>query len=294
APPPADASDPAGLKVEKNALALVFIPAIMSVTEEFIADRPGVVFNVLMGQLGTVKIEDARAGIDPRNPQGSICAHVYSSLFAVFKHIATAYVITVVDAAEMGDAQMAWTVDNLLTRYQRALSEYCEHTDYSDQHFTPHGHVMAGINTALFLILRALSGIMVLGEAKLGRPFTRAELATTVKNTQPLLLTIARCHLEQLLELEGPLGKQEDLFMTLLDSTAYAEALSAMFVMAESAEGMRLEIRPEVLAGLPVMTGEKPRTGCPALYASTFDNVNAIVALVRLTERTFADLSFGE
>ena len=43
---------------------------------------------------------------------------------------------------------------------------------------------------------------------------------------------------------------------------------------------------------LPRLAGDKPRTGCPALYASTFDNVNAIVALVRLTGRCFADLLF--
>lgn len=293
APPPADAADAAALKVEKNALALVFIPAMMSVTEELIAAHPGVMFNMLMGRLGTIGLGEVRAAIDPRNPQGSICAHAYASLFAVFQHIATAYVIAVVDAARDGDEQMAWTVDNLLVRYQRALSDYHGHTEFSAQHFTPHGHIMAGINTALFFILRALSGIMVLGEAEFGRPLVRDELATAVRNTQPLLLTIARCHLEQLLELEGPLGKQDDLFMTRLDAAAYAERLTAMFTLAEGPDGLRLEIDAGVLAGLPVMSGDKPRTGCPALYATTFDNLNAIVALVRLTERTFADLCFA-
>lgn len=292
APPPPQAGDAAGLKVEKNALALVFIPAVMSVTEEFIAAHPGKTFSMLLGQLGMSPVEDTRASIDPRNPQGSICAHAYGSLYAVFQHIATAYVIAVVDAAGKGDAQMAWTVEHLLSRYQRALSDYRGHTEYTERHFTPHGHIMAGINTALFFILRALSAIMVLGERRLGRPLTRDELAVAVRNTQPLLLTIARCHLEQLLELEGPLGKGDDLFMTALDAAAYAERLAAMFAVAEDSDGLRLEIHPDVLAGLPVMTGDKPRTGCPALYAATFDGVNAIVALIRLTERAFADLCF--
>ncbi|MBX9635027.1 MAG: hypothetical protein K2X44_08605, partial [Magnetospirillum sp.] len=173
APPPADADDAAALKVEKNALALVFIPAIMTMTEEFLAAHPGVAFNVLLGQVGTVPLEDVRAGIDPRNPQASICEHVYQSLQAVFKHISTAYMLALVDAAHEGDPQMVWTVENLLNRYGRALTAYHPHTSSTAQHFTPHGHVMAGINTALFFILRALSAIMVLGETKLGRKVER-------------------------------------------------------------------------------------------------------------------------
>lgn len=294
APPAAPAEDDAAaLKVEKNALALVFIPAVMSLVEEAVALHPDKVFNMLLGQLGMVDMAAARAGIDPRNPQASICGHAYQSLRSIFQHMSSAYVAEVIAAADAGDEQMAWVVDALLRRYQAALSGYHAHTEVSAQHFNPAGHIMAGINTALFFILRALSAITVLGEEALGRPVTRDDLAAAMRNTAPMLLTIARCHLELLLELEGPLGKGDDLFLSRLDARAYRDALARMFVVVDSPEGLRLEIAEDILAGLPVLEGNKPRTGCPALYASTLDNVNAIVALVRLTERTFADLAFG-
>lgn len=295
APPPEPAAhdDVAGLKVEKNALALVFIPAVMTLVEDFVALHPDTAFNMLLGQLGMVDLDQVRAGIDPRNPQASLCGHVYMSLRSVFQHMAGAYMLEVAVAAENGDAQMTWVVEALLTRYQRALSRYHSHTAVSAAHFTPPGHIMAGINTALFFILRALSAVMVLGEEKLGRPVTREELSAAMRNTQPLLLTIARCHLELLLELEGPLGKGDDLFLSALSAAGYRDALNRMFVVTNGPDGLRLEVAADVLAGLPVLAGDKPRTGCPALYASTFDNVNAIVALLRLTERAFADLAFG-
>lgn len=288
------ADDAAALKVEKNALALVFIPAVMTLVEEAVALHPGKVFNILLGRLGMVDMADARAGIDPRNPQASLCGHAYQSLRSIFEHMSSAYVAEVVAAAEAGDEQMAWVVEALLRRYQRALSGYHVHTAVTAEHFTPSGHIMAGINTALFFILRALSAVMVLGEEALGRPVTRDELSTAMHNTVPMLLTIARCHLELLLELEGPLGKDADLFMSRLDARAYRDALARMFVVADGPDGLRLEIDEDILAALPVLVGDKPRTGCPALYASALDNVNAIVALVRLTERTFAELAFGQ
>lgn len=291
-PPSADRHDAAGLKVEKNALALVFIPAVMTMAEEFVEAHPGVVFNVLLGQLGMVDLSEVRAGIDPRNPQASICNNIHYSLGSMFQHLVHAYVLALADAAR-DDPQLAWTVENLLERYRRVVSDYHGHTEQSAQNFTPQGHIMAGINTALFIILRALSAIAVLGEAKLGRPPTREDLAVAMKNSTPLLLTVARCHLEQLLELEGPLGKQEDLFFSRLDAQGYTARLAEMFTLTQDAEGLRLELAEDILVNLPVMTSTKPRTGCPALYASTFDNVNAIVALVRMTERAFAELHFA-
>lgn len=293
APPAAAEHDAAALKVEKNALALVFIPAVMSLTEEFVALHPGKVFNLLLGQLGIVAMADARAGVDPRNPQASLCAHAYQSLRSVFEYMANGYVHQVLAQAAAGDAQMAWVEGALLRRYARALGAYHGHTAVSTQHFTPAGHILAGVNTALFFILRALSAFMTLGETALGRPLTRTDLSAAIANATPLLLTIAGCHLELLLELEGPLGKGDDLFLCKLDPAAYAEALARMFVVSEGRGGLRLEVSENILAGLPQLAGDKPRTGCPALYASTFDNENAIVALVRLTERTFAELAFN-
>lgn len=295
-PPLAAESDAAGLKVEKNALALVFIPAVMSLVEDFIALHPGKVFNLLLGQLGMVDMADARAGVNPRNPQASICAHVYQSLRSLFEYMSASYVAEVVAAAEAGDPQMAWVEEALLRRYARALDAYHGHTHaaVSTEHFNPAGHIMAGINTALFFILRALSAVTVLGEEVLGRPLNRDDLAAAMTNTGPLLLTIARCHLELLLELEGPLGKGDDLFLAKLDQTAYRDALARMFVVVREGDGLRLEVAEPILAALPQLSGDKPRTGCPALYASTFDNVNAIVALVRLTERTFAELALTQ
>lgn len=292
-PPVPAGDDAAGLKVEKNALALVFIPAVMSLVEDFVALHPGKVFNLLLGQLGMVDMADARAGVNPRNPQASLCAHAYQSLRSIFEHMSSSYVAEVVAAAEAGDPQMAWVEQALLRRYAGVLGAYHGHTAVSSQHFTPSGHIMAGINTALFFILRALSAVVVLGEETLGRPVTRDDLSTAMRNTAPLLLTIARCHLELLLELEGPLGKGDDLFLSKLGTGAYRDALARMFVVVEGADGLRLEVAEDILAGLPQLAGDKPRTGCPALYASTFDNVNAIVALVRLTETTFAELMFG-
>lgn len=293
APPVPAEDDAAALKVEKNALALVFIPAVMSLAEDFVARHPGKVFNLLLGQVGIVDMADARAGIDPRNPQASLCAHVYQSLRSVFEYLAGGYVRQVVAEAAAGDAQMAWVEETLLRRYARALDAYHGHTAVSARHFTPAGHILAGINTALFFILRALSAFMTLGKTALGRPLARADLSAAVANATPLLLTIARCHLDLLLELEGPLGKGDDLFLSKLDPAAYEGALARMFVVSEGEDGLRLEIAEDILAALPRLAGDKPRTGCPALYASTFDNVNAIVALVRLTERTFSELAFG-
>ncbi|MCR6629810.1 MAG: hypothetical protein NVV74_07020 [Magnetospirillum sp.] len=293
APAAADPHDAAALKVEKNALALVFIPAVMTVAEDLAALHPDSLFTLLLGQLGMIPAAEVRAATDRRNPQAFICGQVYASLRNLFEHVATAYVALAVRSADQGDAEMEWVVENLLRRYQQALSGYHAHTAVASTHFTPAGHILAGINTALFFILRALSALTVLGGERLGRPLTRDDLAQGMGNSTPLLLTIARCHLEQLLALEGPLGKHADLFMARLDQPDYRDALAAMFVVELGGNGLRLEIQPGVLAGLPVMSSPKPRTGCPALYAATMDNVNAIVALARLTEQAFANLALA-
>lgn len=294
-PPPAmaDAGDAAALKVEKNALALVFIPAIMTIAEEFIAAHPGVFFYMQQDQPGTVDLSAVRASIDPRNPQAFICHYVNYSLSAVFQHVVNTHVAAVENATD-DEPDLIWTAENLLNRYRRAISSYHGHTSQSAQHFTPQGHIMAGINTALFIILRALSAITVLGEAKLGRPLTRQDLAVAVTNSTPLLLTIARCHLEQLLVLEDPLEKQAgDPFLSQLDAPAYSARLEKMFVVAEDSAGLRLELTEAILNSLPLVSSPKPRTGCPALYASTSGNVNVIAALVHMTETAFSGLHFG-
>jgi hypothetical protein len=290
--PPAEADDAPGLKVEKNALAVVFIRPIATIAEEFIEAHPGRVFNMLLGKLGSIPVADARKMVDPANPQATACAIVTQSLSALFQHLTLGYVLALADAARNGEEEAAWTHDTLLGRYQRALTDYHGHTAEKDTHFTPHGHIMAGINTALFFILRAMSAICVLGERRLGRPLTRDELAQGVRDTTPLLLTIARCHLDQLLELEGPLGKHgDDPAMLRLGAADYADRLAAMFAPTD---GFGVDFAPGVLESLPALGGVKPRTGCPALYAATLAEppVNSIVSLIRLCEKAFAELLF--
>jgi hypothetical protein len=293
APPRPDPADPAALKVEKNALALVFIPAVMTLAQDWTEAHPETIFTMLQGQMGLMPAAELRAYVDPRNPQAFVCTQVYRSLNNLFQHLSAAYVGAVLQGAETGDAQMAWVASNLLERYEDALTAYHGHTSVAATHFTPNGHIMAGINTALFFILRALSALTVLGEEALGRPLTAGDLAQGAQNATPLLLTIARCHLEQLLALEGPLGKGEDLFLMRLDARAYRDTLARMFAVSAAADGLHLELAPTILAALPALASDRPRTGCPALYAATQDNVNAIVALVRMTQRAFASLAFG-
>jgi len=293
APPPASPDDAGGLKVEKNALASLFIPALFELAGELLDAHPGSLFALNGDQLTVVAPDTARFAIDPHNPQGSLCRMVERSMKAVFQHVAPLYFAALRQTAADGDAQAQWAVKALLNRYEAALEHYHGHTKIAEaEFFTPVNHLMAGINTALFFILRALSAITVLGERRLGRPITAAELSEAVRETAPLLLTIARCHLEQLLELEPLMGKGGDLYMTRLDAPAHAAALETMFALAPGPV-LRLEFSARVLAVLPRhLTSDKPRTGCPALFAATGDNENAIVTLVRLVERAFAGLLF--
>ncbi len=286
--PPAS-SDPAALKVEKNALAVVFIPAVFALIEEFLVSQPGALFTGVRGHLDVVDRHSADAFlVGVRRHPGHVCLVVNDSLVSAFEHFATLYILALKKAATEGDPQSAWAVEALLTRYEVSLSAYHTHTSVANAaHFTPTNHIMAGIRTALFFILRALSAMVVLGERTLGRPVTPEDLAAAVHEASPLLLTIARCHLEQLLELEVLLGKQTDLYLTRLDLEAYAQALGGMFTMGLVGETLRLDFTPEVLAALPVLSSPKPRTGCPALFAATANNENAIVALVRITESAF-------
>ena len=293
-PPRPDAHDQGALKVEKNALALVFIPAIVTVVSDFITAHPGKAFNVLLGQLGMVTLDEVRNGLPAASRQASVCHEVNGSLGSLFAYLARAYILAVADAAASGDAQMEWTVEHLVNRYGEALTHYHTHTKVSRQHFNPAGHIIAGINTALFFILRMLSAMCVLGERAQGRPITREELAACVKRTIPLLLIIARCHLEQLLLLEEPSRLDKDVgFMPDLADADYADRLAGMFLVTVDAEGLRLEIHPSILTTLPVIGSPIPQTGCPALYASAPGHANAIVAMIRLTERCFSDIMWG-
>lgn len=290
--------DQAALKVEKNAMALVFIPAIVTVVSDFITAHPGQCFNVLLGDLGVIPLENVRAGLAGRSRHAAVCHETNGSLGSLFSYLARVYVLAVTDAAAKGDVQMQWTLEHLLVRYNQALIDFHTNTHpttkVSRQHFNPSGHITAGINTALFFILRMLSAMCVLGERQLGRPITREELSACVKRTIPLLLAIARCHLEQLLLLEEPSRLNKDAaFMTGLTEEDYADQLAKMFLVISDRDGLRLELHPSILGGLPVIRSDAPQTGCPALYAAAPGYPNAIIAMVRLTERCFTDILWG-
>jgi hypothetical protein len=276
-PMPAN-DDAAGLKVEKNALAIIFIPAIFALAEQVLAPRPGMVFFLHDGRLQSSEARPVREALDPGMTQAGLCQLVFRSLSNVFDFVSTFYVEGLKrTAAETGVP--------LLERYEGALNDYHTHTKETLD-FTPTLHFMAGIHTALFFILRALSAISTLGERRLGRPVTETELSAAVKLNAPLLLAIARCHLSQLLALEPLLGKCEDKFLTRLDKEAYADQLAAMFTLA--ADGWRLELSPAVRDALPrALESDRPRTSCPALFTATGGTENAIVTLVRLVETAF-------
>lgn len=271
APPPAEIGDAAGLKVEKNALALVFIPGALDCARDLLEQFPG----KLVTESGVVDMAELPGVLGGGNPHGEMCGYVYVSMRNALQR-AVRQALAVVPPG-----------DPLLERYGRALNLYHGHTAEAATHFNPGGHLMAGVNTALFFMLRALAALTVLGGRVLGRPVTATELDAGMERAAPLLLTIARCHLDLLLALEGPLGKGEDLFLAKLPAAAYADALAAMFTVTADDTGLRLEVAQAVLDQVGPMSGEKPRTGCPALYASTGDNVNAIVALARLTTRAY-------
>lgn len=276
-PTPAN-DDAAALKVEKNALAILFIPSIFALAEEVLAPRPGMVFFLHEGGLQSSPARPVREALDPGMTQAGLCQLVFRSLSNVFDFVAHLHVEGLRRTA-------AATSMPLLARYEGALNDYHNHTKETLD-FTPTLHFMAGIHTALFFILRALSAITVLGERRLGRPITNAELSAAVRTNAPLLLAIARCHLTQLLALEPLLGKCEDKFLTQLDKEAYADALAGMFALA--GDGWRLELSPAVRAALPrALESDRPRTSCPALFTATGGTENAIVTLVRLVEDAF-------
>jgi hypothetical protein len=233
----------------------------------------------------------ARSALDPRMTQGGLCQLLYRSMSNVFHHVAQYHLATVRQKAIDG-SEAARMTEALLVRYETALSNYQRHTPTAALDFTPTIHLMAGIHTALFFILRALSAITVLGARRLDRAVTREELSAAVKASAPLLLTIARGHLEQLLALEELLGKSGDLFMTALDGPAYEAAIAAMFTLAPG-EVLQLELSEAVRAALPRnLASEKPRTSCPALFAVTRGTENAIHSLIRMVERAFAEMAF--
>ena len=200
----APADDPAALKVEKNALAILFIPAIFALAEEIITPHPGMVFYVDATGLQMIDGKDARRALDPGNMQGRLCDMIYRSMSAVFERVAQFHVAELRQAAIAG-GESARLTEAMLTRYETALGHYHGHTKVAME-FTPVVHLMAGIHTALFFILRALSAITVLGARRFNRAITRDELSASLKASTPLLLAIARGHLEQLLELEVLLG----------------------------------------------------------------------------------------
>lgn len=271
APPPAEIGDAAGLKLEKNALALVFIPGALDCAQDLLDRFPG----KLVTETGVVDMAELAAVLAGGNPHGEMCGYVYVSMRNALQRA----VRQALAAVPPGDP--------LLERYGRALGLYHGHTAEAATHFHPGGHLMAGVNTALFFMLRALAALTILGAGALGRPVAAAELEAGMERAAPLLLTIARCHLDLLLALEGPLGKGDDLFLAKVPAARYADTLAAMFTVTADADGLRLEIARTVLDQMRPLSGEKPRTGCPALYASTGDNVNAIVALARLTTRAY-------
>jgi len=289
--PVAAANDPAALKVEKNALAILFIPAIFALAEEILTPNPRMVFYIDPSGIQMMDCDVARVALDPSKTQAGLCQLIYRSMSAVFDRVAQ-YHLTKLRQDAIEGSPSARMTEALLIRYEAALTNYQGHTKATVA-FTPTVHLMAGIHTALFFILRALSAITVLGARRLDRPITPAELSAAVKLSTPLLLTIARGHLEELLELEVLLGKGSNLFMTGVDSAAYDATIEAMFTLAPG-DGLRLELSDAVRAALPwQLASEKPRTRCPALFSVTRDTENAIASLIRLVERQFASLAFG-
>ncbi len=280
--PAAATTDAGALKIQKNALAILFIPAVLERMDAALAAHPGVLFVDHGNQLLTVPAAEIGPHLAPRRRQSMLCHVVYESLSSLFRHVVQQELEQV--AAGIGADR--------LDRYSTALTAYhgCTREVIA---FTPAVHLTAGIHTALFLILRTLSGLTVLGEDRLGRPPTAAELSAGMRASTPLLLAIARCHLEQLLELEPLLGKGDNLFMTGLDGEFYAEALRSMFQLAPGPT-LSLELSPMVRTVLPTgLVSDKPRTCCPALFASVHGEENAIVTLIRLVERSFCDLAYG-
>lgn len=287
----AEPDDSAALKVEKNALAILYIPAIFALAEEILTAHPRMVFCADASGLQVIDGKTARAALDPGMTQGGLCQLLYRSMSNVFHHVA-GYHLAMVRRTAINGSESARMMEALLVRYETALSHYQRHTPSAALDFTPTVHLMAGIHTALFFILRALSALTVLGARRLNREITREELSTAVKASAPLLLAIARGHLEQLLALEELLGKGADLFMTALDGPAYDAAIEAMFTLAPG-EVLQLELSEAVRAALPHhLTSEKPRTSCPALFAVTRGTENAIHSLIRMVEGAFAEMAF--
>lgn len=282
------AEDAAGLKVDKNALAIVFIPTIFGLVEEVLADQPDALFILQDGMLEPIGIAGARAQLDPQGNPGIVCQLVYRSISNVFVSVIDNLVAGVRAGADDGDPEDQKT-SLLLDRYEAALNGYHRHTKAALD-FTPTVHVSAGIHTALFFILRVFSAIMVLGAQRLGRQPTPTELSAGIKASTPLLLAIARCHLEQLMALEVLLGKADDLFMTSTSRAHYEAEIARMFRLAGDGTEMRVELSESVMANLPRgLTSDKPRTSCPALFTSTGAG-NAIAALIRMTERAYLGL----
>lgn len=281
--PNAAADDPAALKIEKNALAILFIPAALARMDASLAAHPGALFFHDGDRLGAIPAFEVTPHLDPQRRPARVCQVVYRSLSNLFLHLVQQQ-LDEITAAGGGAAAR-------LDRYATALGAFHRHTQEAIA-FTPAVHLTAGIHTALFLILRTMSGLAVLGQDRLGRPPTAAELSAGMRASTPMLLAIARCHLEQLMELEPLLGKGDDPFMTGLHGEVYTAALMAMFQLAPGA-ALRLELSPDVQSALPeALTSDKPRTCCPALFAAVDDGENAIVALIRMVERSYLDLAY--
>jgi hypothetical protein len=279
-PPVPTRDDVAAIKIEKNAIALMLIPAIFDEALPILDGPADRMFWIDASGLQSIDAATARTALDPGRTPGGLCQLIYRSmsnvfLYAVEKHLA--------DLRASGDP----AVNALLARYVKVLNIYHTHTNVAVE-FTPTLHITAGIHTALFFILRTLSAVEVLGRKRFGRALEPWEIEAAAKLNGPLLMAVSRCHLEQMLELEVLLGKGEDQFMTRLDVAGYEAAIERMFQLAPDGS-LQLELTEGVMAAMPrELASSKPHTGCPGLFAATDDAENAVATLIRYVARAYA------
>ncbi len=281
-PPEPDAGDAAALKVDKNVLAAVFVEPLWRVVDAWRARNPGCLAlpeadpgdgSPPGDAVIPIPVDMFLRWIDPERLHGSVSAIIQAGMANVFIDCTHRWALAMEAAAAAGasDAETA-----LYRRYRETLHRFQSgHTAVQHLAFTPEGHLMAGVKTAVFFTAAIASAACVLTA---GRP--GLDPVAVARNSVPLLITAARMHLDQLVSLTDRIGGSEaGAYGLNLTNAEHAALMAELFTLQDTPRGPALALRGAIADALPALANERPRTGCPALHAADAAGTNTILAL---------------
>lgn len=275
------------LKVEKNALAAWFIPRLHEAARELIAAHDGHLFVRGPDSIVPVSIDAIRSVLPEVQRRRCAFEDVFQSLSMLY-HREAAQLSADMARGEASPADLAaWE------RYRRVLRLYQDHAqERGALLFTPENHLMAGIRTALYFMLLFLAAIIDRYQAQFEREIAADELGAIARNSDILLMNLARCHLDQLLAIEAILGKHGAKYDLAFYTAEFRSIVARTFILVQGGGGLELQFRPEMFDGIVLEPTERPRTGCPALYASPRNGRHVIPDLAELAFRQFSLMWF--